>query len=317
MKKLIILFVAVVLAVPAAAQGKINPKYIEDSDKPVLMVFTASWCTPCHAMRENVFPHPEVASYLAAYNVLMIDVDTHDGAAYQYQYARKSSQIPHYVIVARSGEIVAERTGSCEAADFVSFLKRGDVTPISGGKYTLVDVPEILKGDFKPSLTFSVGGGANISSLKHNDGFTGTEGIFTVTPCAYIEAAARYQMHPVIALNGGIDFTFNPYKMKTTAGSSSGMLMYLDMPVDISFNVAGPVWLGAGVYGGFKASGLTSSYRNADLGARLHLETRFDKFYVKLLYAPGLLNVLNGALVKDMSNTYHRQCLRIGAGYIF
>ncbi|MBO6069021.1 MAG: thioredoxin family protein [Bacteroidales bacterium] len=93
MKRIIAISLVCLLSVTAFAQ-KVSQKFIPDKSKPVLLVFTADWCAPCEAMKQNVFTIDSVASAMSGYNVLLVDIDTPIGSTYQERFCGREVQIP-------------------------------------------------------------------------------------------------------------------------------------------------------------------------------------------------------------------------------
>ena len=81
----------------------------EASDKPLLLVFSASWCPPCIVMKHEVWPDAEVS--LAVNNgfvPLHIDVDDSGDAAIAARYGIRG--IPAVLIVDAQGKVLRQES---------------------------------------------------------------------------------------------------------------------------------------------------------------------------------------------------------------
>ena len=133
MKKYILVFFTLLfmicLCVPYA-QAQDNPKeipeaYLVDANKPIILFFTATWCAPCKLLKDDMFKKEELKPLLEQFNLLMMDVDTAEGAAYQKAYGAEKQGIPHLVLLNTEQEVLAEKTGYTKrVGDWTSFLKK-------------------------------------------------------------------------------------------------------------------------------------------------------------------------------------------------
>lgn len=89
-----------------------------NSNKDVLLYFTASWCGPCKSMKADVFPQDDViAAINSKYVAVYIDIDKRPDDARTYAI----SAVPAYVIT-RKGEKLSQRKGYMEHAKFLDWL---------------------------------------------------------------------------------------------------------------------------------------------------------------------------------------------------
>lgn len=92
-----------------------------ESDKPILLYFTADWCGPCQQMKHTTWADPRVAAALAAYVPVKIDIDGQPTVAATYGV----QQIPAYVVADKSGEPSRALTvGAMSADQFLAWLAR-------------------------------------------------------------------------------------------------------------------------------------------------------------------------------------------------
>ena len=87
---------------------------------PMLVVFSASWCPPCQAMKRNVWPDQRVGEAVqAGYVPLYIDVDETEHAPYVAKYQVNS--IPYIVVLDQDGRV--QRSGySMSKKEMLQFL---------------------------------------------------------------------------------------------------------------------------------------------------------------------------------------------------
>lgn len=83
----------------------------EEADKPLLIDFGASWCTPCKEMEIAVFSKPEVEKELAHYELVKIDVSSPTEDQEKMQEAFSSLNLPS-VVVYRADAGLGEQTGT-------------------------------------------------------------------------------------------------------------------------------------------------------------------------------------------------------------
>lgn len=124
---LLFLFFVLLPAVLCAQENerRIPENYLKDPEKPVLLMFTATWCGPCQMLKMNTFKHPDVAPLLSQVNLLMLDIDTAEGKKYQKAYGCDREGIPHLILMDKEQTVVAE-TGSYrkDVKPFIEFLNK-------------------------------------------------------------------------------------------------------------------------------------------------------------------------------------------------
>ncbi len=98
----------------AQAQGK-------TSDKPLVIMATASWCGPCRYFKKRVLPEPEVQAALEDVRFVMLDEAKH-GARLRRLGVRA---FPTFLVVNRDHKVVAMVRGAVPASTFVDFLRWG------------------------------------------------------------------------------------------------------------------------------------------------------------------------------------------------
>lgn len=88
--------------------------------KPVILVFSASWCPPCRMMRDKVYPSNEVAAFKDKFVWAYLDVDQPSNRTFGAKYAVQG--IPHYEFLNSRGESVGNVVGGTDAGSFASIL---------------------------------------------------------------------------------------------------------------------------------------------------------------------------------------------------
>lgn len=283
MKKVVIIMVLCVLSLTLAAQN-VAKKYIPDKSKPVLMVFTADWCAPCKAMQQSVFTVDSVASALSGYNVLLVDIDTPAGAAYQERFCRKEVQIPYFVVLDRSGAVRNRKLGAMQAGEFMNFLKDSGTLNGSGavGAVKYVKVPD--RENFAKGWEFEAGAGSALVTTSEDKLFK---------PAAVVSAGARYRTTRLVAFRVGVDglYTFNSFDFIPKIS--------IAVPLDLELYLVDPAYLSLGA---FVAVNNTAKVKVApDFGVRVGAGCKLGSFDVHFSYNIGVLNLNKGDIVNRVS----------------
>ena len=133
MKKLITLLVAALL-IPAFASDfpAGSPKFGTSYDaalatakkegKPVVLVFSASWCPPCQSMKKNVYPSAEVKPMHDKFVWAYLDVDVEANAKAAEKFGVQG--IPHIQFLSSEGKDVDKLVGGTAPADFAELLTK-------------------------------------------------------------------------------------------------------------------------------------------------------------------------------------------------
>ncbi len=92
------------------------------SGKPVVVVFSASWCPPCQAMKTEVYPSAEVKPLHDRFEWAYLDVDDAANEALADKFG--VSGIPHIEFLNKDGKTVGQQVGGMEPADFAKRLEK-------------------------------------------------------------------------------------------------------------------------------------------------------------------------------------------------
>jgi len=96
-------------------------KVAQETDKPILAVFSAEWCGPCQYMKENVYTDADVISALDAWVPVYIDVDVGDNRDLADHY--EIPGYPTFIMFDSSLQEEARMVGGLQSADFMYELK--------------------------------------------------------------------------------------------------------------------------------------------------------------------------------------------------
>ncbi|MGE0551495.1 MAG: thioredoxin family protein [Kofleriaceae bacterium] len=101
----VVLFVWIVLASPAPAEPMPSLdaalETANTAGKPLVLMFTATWCIPCHELERLALPDPDVVQRLRDVHFVRYDIDTPIGGALAARFG--VSGIPTFVVVAADG----------------------------------------------------------------------------------------------------------------------------------------------------------------------------------------------------------------------
>lgn len=133
MKKLILLLTTA-LMLPAfasdfpAGSPKFGTNYetalatAKKEGKPIILVFSATWCPPCQSMKKSVYPSAEVKPLHDKFVWAYLDVDDAENAKAAEKYGVEG--IPHIQFLTSSGKNLDKVVGGAPPADFASTLTK-------------------------------------------------------------------------------------------------------------------------------------------------------------------------------------------------
>jgi thioredoxin-like negative regulator of GroEL len=125
---------ALVVACSAALAGdfpKGSPKF-EDSlrsalndakknGKPIVAVFSATWCPPCQAMKKDVYPSDAVKAYHDMFNWAYLDTDNNRNSRDGEKFG--VSGIPHIQFLDAAGKPIDKQVGGNSPEAFAKKLE--------------------------------------------------------------------------------------------------------------------------------------------------------------------------------------------------
>lgn len=114
----------------ALAEGK-------KSGKPILLVFSASWCGPCQANKKDVYPSDAVKPYHDKFVWAYLDADEKANQKPMEEYG--ATGIPHIQFLDKHGKAIDKMIGGSNPEDFAKKLeevlaKAGPATPSAPAK---------------------------------------------------------------------------------------------------------------------------------------------------------------------------------------
>jgi len=89
--------------------------------KPVVAIFSASWCPPCQANKKSVYPSKVVQPYHEKFVWAYLDAD--DTATQQVMKEFGVTNIPHIQFLTKDGKSIDKQVGSTSPAAFAKILQ--------------------------------------------------------------------------------------------------------------------------------------------------------------------------------------------------
>lgn len=123
LKKLSLLFVAVLVSFSAMAQQREQESKPKQAEKPVLYIFSIPGCSPCKRLHDEALGEPEVTALLRRMEYHPVDMDFTKDAAALYRKHARSGGVPELVLYDRKGEVIA-RQGYTTFRELVQFLRK-------------------------------------------------------------------------------------------------------------------------------------------------------------------------------------------------
>tara|TARA_R110000850_G_scaffold169794_1_gene295068 strand:+ start:254 stop:796 length:543 start_codon:yes stop_codon:yes gene_type:complete len=99
------------------------------ANKPLVVIFSATWCPPCQQMKKSVYPSREVAPYHNTFVWAYLDADDPKNKALMTQ--NRVNGIPHIAFENASGNHIGKLTGGVAPAYFADVLR--EMTEKSNG----------------------------------------------------------------------------------------------------------------------------------------------------------------------------------------
>jgi thiol:disulfide interchange protein len=88
--------------------------------KPLVAVFSASWCPPCQANKKKVYPDKAVKAYHDKFVWAYLDADQPDVQKVMKEFGVDG--IPHIQFLSKSGKTIDKQVGATSPAAFVKVL---------------------------------------------------------------------------------------------------------------------------------------------------------------------------------------------------
>lgn len=111
-------------AVSAAEAGEVATKA---EAKPEVLVFTATWCSPCRVFKEKVLGSDEVKAVEGDFTWKVLDVDADENRALCDTLGVRA--VPWTVVRSADGKVLASQVGVPTPAEYVKLLQGALVSP--------------------------------------------------------------------------------------------------------------------------------------------------------------------------------------------
>ncbi|MBK1790918.1 thioredoxin family protein [Persicirhabdus sediminis] len=93
----------------------------KEAGKPVVVIFSASWCPPCQVNKKDVYPSKAVEPYVDKFVWVYLDVDKDENKKLAEQYGVRG--IPHIEFLSPDAKKLGNVVGGTTPEDFAASLK--------------------------------------------------------------------------------------------------------------------------------------------------------------------------------------------------
>ncbi|MDF1811876.1 MAG: thioredoxin family protein [Verrucomicrobiales bacterium] len=90
--------------------------------KPLIVVFSASWCPPCQKMKKNVYPSSKVQPYHESFVWAYLDADESKNKPLMSKFGVNG--IPHITFARPDGSYIGHFAGSVSPTQFTGILDK-------------------------------------------------------------------------------------------------------------------------------------------------------------------------------------------------
>ncbi|MEX2577627.1 MAG: thioredoxin family protein [Verrucomicrobiales bacterium] len=94
----------------------------EEAGKPLIVIFSASWCAPCQQMKSSVYPSEEVQPYHESFVWAYLDADKEENRPLMAQFG--VSGIPHITFFRADGSAIGQFAGAVDPLQFTKILTK-------------------------------------------------------------------------------------------------------------------------------------------------------------------------------------------------
>ncbi len=92
------------------------------SKKPLILIFSASWCPPCQYMKKTVYPSNEVQPFHDSFVWAYLDADARENGPVLAAYG--ASEIPHIEFLTAEGKSMGHITDAVAPEQFKGLLEK-------------------------------------------------------------------------------------------------------------------------------------------------------------------------------------------------
>ena len=113
-----------------------------EGDKPMFVVFSATWCGPCQSMVKNIYPQDPVREKLKEWIPVYIDVDKYEEIATRY----RANQLPTLVYLNADLTEINRTIGAVSTVEqMIELLETQGGAKFAGGATSLAAQGEIIR----------------------------------------------------------------------------------------------------------------------------------------------------------------------------
>ncbi len=285
---------------------------IQNPDNPILLMFTASWCAPCHKMRSVMFKKESISLLLRKYNLVILDIDSQPGSDLQRIYC-EDRMVPQYIVMDKEQNVLRKMRGATDdEQEFAEFLSSG-IEEIRPGIPAVQDIMtqeqlDILTGEdykaatsrLKAKWSFGVGIGGHLSTMPFS-----SKSMFAEERASAADTLTVNYKGVKLGWNASALLRYTFYKSTIETGLSfmtaggcdvskkeNYNSYYIGIPIDFHFKVWNNLKTGAGVSAMYMLKGPDIAKNHFDVGLRLKLLWDAYPFCVSAGWQHGFVNIL-------------------------